>query len=119
MQEAAWTLAATKPGKEPTQTLPTAFKHSFELPYPPTYTYVRLSVLCEMPMQEAAWTLAATKSGEEPRYQGLVSGSISITNSKAVPVVLYGVLTAIKGGPSATVTCGPAMPFKVSGNGRA
>lgn len=65
-------------------------------------------------MQEAAWTLAATKSGEEPRYQGVVSGRISITNSKAVPVALYGVLTAIKGGPSATVTCGPTTPFKVS-----
>lgn len=63
--------------------------------------------------QEAVWNLAATKSGEEASYQGVVSGTISISNSKPVPVAVYGVLTAVKGGPSATVNCGPSMPFQV------
>lgn len=70
-------------------------------------------------MQEAAWTLSATKSGEEASFQGVVSGSISITNSKPVSVTVYGVLTAVKGGPSAVVNCGPSMPFEVRRKGLA
>lgn len=64
-------------------------------------------------LQEAAWTLSATKSGDEATYQGVVSGRISITNSRPVPVTVYGVLTAVKEGPSAVISCGPAMPFQV------
>jgi hypothetical protein len=71
-------------------------------------------VLAAACLQEAAWTLSATKSGEEASYHALVTGSISISNTKQVPVAVFGVLTAVTGGPSATVDCGSAMPFKVS-----
>lgn len=64
-------------------------------------------------MQEAAWTLSATKAGEEASFQGVVSGSITIINTRPVPVTVYGVLTAVRGGPSAVVSCGPSMPFQV------
>lgn len=69
-------------------------------------------------LQEALWTLSATKTGEEATYQGVLSGTVSITNSKPVPVAVYGVLTAVKGGPSAVVSCGPtSMPFNVGAVG--
>lgn len=64
-------------------------------------------------LQEAAWTLAATKQGEEATRQGVVSGTISIANGRPQQAAVYGVLVAVKAGPSATVSCGPSFPFKV------
>lgn len=66
-----------------------------------------------MLLQEAAWTLAATKQGEEATRQGVVSGTISIANGRPQQAAVYGVLVAVKGGPSAEVSCGPSFPFKV------
>lgn len=57
--------------------------------------------------------MSATKAGEEASFQGVVSGSVSIINTRPVPVTVYGVLTAVRGGPSAVVSCGPSMPFQV------
>lgn len=65
-------------------------------------------------VQEAAWQLTASKAGEEARYQSVVTGTVSITNSNPVPVTVFGVLTAVNRGPSAITSCGPSVPFQVS-----
>jgi hypothetical protein len=63
--------------------------------------------------QDAAWTLAVTKSGTDTTFQGFVTGQITLSNNQQVPIAIYGITNSVTNGPTATVTCGAAVPFRV------
>eukprot|EP00775_Hariotina_reticulata_P008484 gene8484-8666_t len=62
---------------------------------------------------DAAWTLAVTKSGTDTTFQGFVTGQITLSNNQQVPIAIYGITNSITNGPTATVTCGAALPFRM------
>jgi hypothetical protein len=63
---------------------------------------------------DATYTLSARKMGTDVNYQGVVSGTISISNPSGAPVVVNSVTDQIVGGPTATVACPRGVPFTVS-----
>lgn len=62
---------------------------------------------------DATWTLAARKSGTDVNYQGVVSGTITISNPTPAPISVTQVVNQMNGGPMATVACPFGTPLNV------
>lgn len=63
---------------------------------------------------DATWTLTARKSGTDVNYQGVVSGTITISNPTPTPISVTSVVNQMTGGPMATVACPRGLPLSVA-----
>jgi hypothetical protein len=63
---------------------------------------------------DATYTLSARKMGTDVNYQGVVAGTITITNPTGAAVTVNSVVDQVQGGPTATVACPRGVPFTVS-----